>query len=1071
MLVKRIYRIVSMCMAVAVLLSLLFISTGNSVISARPDKLKWSVVDTPSSKDKVIVSPGEINDFVAGSDYETFYALDIPGWHDDDEDDVVDAGELGRVFKTTDAGLSWDDELTETLQQNGALLPAWDIAVAPGDSDIVAVVTDNRQEVYVSEYGGEVEDGIEEVWVDTRISNAPGWDPNLLISDIAISPKYDGDNRDIAIGTRKPDGATGGDVWVVKSNIFGGWEAQNLDMDVSSVRFSPGYSSDGALLVIASDDESTYLCTGIRYIEENETDWEVTEPAKVEISTGTGLSPGEGELISSDLSLPSNYYYQEEAPEKRVVYAAYWSDTDADDVYRIEDTDVYRLEINNGKKVSIASIDYQGSYSGGELLVGEVLAEEDSASALLRFCTDPEESLPEWQEPDKAPTGGVGSGNANAVVLWGKSGNMAYCGTSSNYLSSAADWADMTFGPWRGEQFDESAFSVTEDSCVSWNQLGLIDTEMKNLCDYLLSFDRKTLYLASVGNGFDSLWRSESDSLGESWQRVLCFDGESDDVILRVAEKEASNKELLFLAVKNSDDARYSDDNWQTWKSIRSCPDITDMAVADDELLYILDDNLVHKGVWDERRYGGDWVWTLDLETELEHGYSIAVSGSKNVFVGEDGGEGKLAYSTNKGDSFELTDGIPEPGKMVLVADEDFTRKRFVYVASDDSSSGVYRWAVNAGTEWEGLNPPNRGFSGLAHVSGALYGTPAGGIDRTLVPHEDSVDEEDWDSLTENLAGGVSFRSGTLRAMLGDQLVDLWAIDERPYYNGTLDPDEAAYNADTGRLWVYSDTFVLSAPWPTSPAIGELLPCDPCNCKAEIFCFNWRKLSLALEYDVWVALDEDFSFRVIEAENIRPDDSCNPAWCLPSEAFDLDCGDTYYWKVRGSTSCGGDRVHSRWSPPVRFTIMAGSNRGGMHIAPVLVAPESGADGVLRSPAFSWTGFPHIEHYEFILASDASLTQVLVKEIVPTSAYLYRGELDWGATYFWQVKAIQPVMSEASNIGVFTVETQVQQQQAPAIVGPPVFIPRAAATPSWVWWIIGVLTALNIVVIVSCMVRR
>ena len=1057
-------------MVVAVLLSLLFISTVNGVTSARPDKLKWSVVNTPSSKDKVIAGPSEINALVTGSDYETFYALDFSGWHDDDEDDIVDAGELGNIFKTTDAGFSWDDELTETLQENGALLPAWDIAIAPGDSDLVAVVTDNRQEVYVSEYGGEVEGDVEEVWVNTQLSNAPGWDPNLLISDIAISPLYDGDKRDIAIGTRRPDGVTGGDVWVVKSDIFGGWQSQKLDMDVSSVRFSPNYSSDRALLVIASDDVSTCLCTGIRYIEENETDWEVTEPGKVEISTGIELSPGEIELIGSDLSLPSNYYYQEEAPEKRVVYAAYWSDTDADDVYRIEDTDVYRLKVKNGKKVPIASIDYIGSISDGELLVGEVLAEEDSGSALVWFCTNPDESLPEWQAPDKAPTGGAGSGNANALVIWGKSNDKAYCGTSSNYITGAADWADMTFGPWRGEEFDESAFSQTEDGCISWNQIGLIDTEVKNLRDYLLSFDRKTLYLASSGSGFDSLWRSESSSLGESWQRVLCFNGASDDIILRVAEEEADNKDLLFLAVKDSDDARYSDDKWQTWKSIRSCPDITDMAVADDELLYILDDNLVNKGVWDSRKYGGDWVWTLDIETELEHGYSIAVSGSKNVFVGEDGGEGQLAYSTDKGNSFQLTKGIPEPGKMVLIADEDFARNRFIYVASDDSSSGVYRWAVNAGTEWEGLNPPNRGFSGLAQLSGALYGSPTGGVDRTLVPHEDSIDEEDWDSLTENLADGVSFRSGTLRSILGDQLVDLWAIDERTYYNGTLDSDEEDYNPDIGRLWVYSDTVVLRAPWPTSPAIGELLPCDPCNCKAEIFCFNWRDLPMTLEYDVWVAVDEDFDFRIIEAENIRPNDPFNPAWCLPAEPFNLNCGDTYYWKVRGSTVCGGDRVHSRWSPPIRFTVMAGSDRGGMHIAPVLITPESGADGISRSPAFSWTGFPHDERYEFLLASDADLTQILVKETVPTSAYVYEGELDWGATYFWQVKAIEPVISEASNIGVFTIETQLQQQQIPAWPSPPAFVPEVG-TPSWVWWIIGVLTILNIMIITYIMVRR
>ncbi len=91
------------------LLPLLFI-TGVGVTSARPDKLKWSVVDTPSGKDKVVLSPGEISVFVISSDYETFYVLDIPTWHDDDADAAVDPGEIGRVFKTTTAGMTWDAE-------------------------------------------------------------------------------------------------------------------------------------------------------------------------------------------------------------------------------------------------------------------------------------------------------------------------------------------------------------------------------------------------------------------------------------------------------------------------------------------------------------------------------------------------------------------------------------------------------------------------------------------------------------------------------------------------------------------------------------------------------------------------------------------------------------------------------------------------------------------------------------------------------------------------------------------------------------------------------------------------
>ena len=137
----------------------------------------------------------------------------------------------------------------------------------------------------------------------------------------------------------------------------------------------------------------------------------------------------------------------------------------------------------------------------------------------------------------------------------------------------------------------------------------------------------------------------------------------------------------------------------------------------------------------------------------------------------------------------------------------------------------------------------------------------------------------------------------------------------------------------------------------------------------------------------------------------------------------------------------------------------------MHIAPILVAPPSGSQNTLRSPGFSWIGFPDTTKYEFILAKDAALAQTVVKEEVPTSAYQYSGKLDWGTTYFWQVKAIEPVPSEPAT-GTFTVMSQPQ----PPIPITPVTLP-SQATPVWIWMVIGILSLLIIVVIVLCFVRR
>jgi photosystem II stability/assembly factor-like uncharacterized protein len=1018
--------------------SSLFLS-GIESVAASPDQAKWSIVDTPSEEGAVVVSPSEINTLAIGSDDETFYAIDIPN---------------GKVYKSIDGGVTWDD-LTATLNATGAKLPAWDIAVTPGNPEILAVVTDNRTAVYASDDGGET-------WVDANVPDLGG----LLIADIAISEEY-ADSRDIAIGTRKPDATVNGDVWVRELESLGTWKAQGLDLDVTTVRFSPSYSSDKTILVIASDADKTYLCTGVRNTFEDTTDWDVTDPNQVEISESSGESPGENEIIVSDLALPSDY--SGEDADTRVVYAAYSSNTTADDVYRINDDVVYRMNVNHGEDVAIATIAYNGTCNGSKLLAGEVESKSNSADAQIHMCFNPGEYFPDWEKPSKPPTGGVVSQRANAQVAWSSDAELAYCGTSTNYVESAADWADMALpdGPWRGSdpddnEWDESAFSQSQDEGDTWNQLSLIDTKISRLSDFALSTNYDVLYLASIGYDFDSIWRSENELLGETWERILCPRHEGD-IILRHSPEEDARGEAIFFAIIDTDDAYYSLNRGQTWERVWDCPDITDLAVVNDELFYILDDNLVYKCWWDEESWGGIWDWQRDVDTGLRSGYSIAVSGEDFVFVGEgvDCG-GRIAYSADGGASFELTEVLPEPGKIKVIPDEDFNRNRFIYAASGVCE--IFRWTIGSSVSWEELKPPCPGaVYDLTQKGGALYGAYGPGVDRTLIPHEETVTTDDWDRLELGLEAYVEFKPGTLRSMYNedDETIDLWAIDDNRYFNGDISQyDDPDYNA-VGRLWVYSDAFALRTPWPTSPALGGFLPCDICACQAEVFCFRWQQLPLAEEYELWIALDEEFSIILLKEEDIAPPDCCNPAWCPPKDSFRLTCGKTYYWKVRSSKSIEGDRIHSRWSPPMEFTVQICSSLGEMHVAPILEVPQSGSRNTARSPSFSWIGFPDTTEYEFILAEDADLTQVIIREELPAPAYRYTAKLDWGKTYFWQVRALEPAPSEPAT-ATFTVMSKPVTAPTP---------PAAPATPFWIWLAIGILALLVVVVIVFSLTTR
>jgi len=1034
--IKRKFLISCLALVVLWLSSSLFSLVEISSVSASPDKLKWSIVDTPSEEGNAVVSPSEISAFVLGSDDETFYAIDIPH---------------KKVYKSTDGGITWENTLESALEDEGATLSVWDIAVAPDDPGLVAVVADNRTRVYVSHNGGKKWDAI-------SMPSLGG----TLISDIAISKEYGSGSRDIAMGTRNPDGSPNGNVWVMELAPFATWKSAGLNADVSSIAFSPGYGSDRTILAIASNSTGSYLCVRHRV---GDTWVEVIPP--VEISEVSGNSPKEDQIIVSDLALASEDY----SKDRWIVYAGYYSETDVDDAYRIKyekgGAEVSRLKIKQGDKVSLASIDY----SSGKLMAGEVLGEADSASALIHICSNPEERVPTWKEPTKPPTGGAISGRANAQIVWSPNGRQLYCGTSTNHVESAADWIDMTLpaGPWRGEACDESAFSVSisKDSGDTWNQLSFIDTQMRRLCDYALSVateDTETvyyLYLASVSSGFASIWQNESktlETLGKTWQRVLCFDNKTNDIILRLSTKEG--KQRLFLAVRDTDDARYfyKDDQgeWH-WKEVWDCPHITDLAVVNNEKFYILDGNLVNICAWNEKMWGGIWEWQRDIDTGLLSGYIIAISSKNYVFVAEDeDGEGKIAYSTNGGVTFKLTEIVPEPGNMQVTLDDEFDTNRFIYATSDSDLSKIYRWTVEGSTSWKDLKPPHPSFHSLAHKGGALYGAYGNrqGVARTLIPHLETVTPSDWDSLTAGLVSGTVFKSGTLRA-LSNKAVDLWAIDDRDY----------DFKAKMGCLWVYSDTFVLQTPWPTSPALGEFITCDPCNCQPVIFCFQWRKLPSAEKYELWLARDEKFDAIIATEENITPADSENPAWCPPANWLVLVCGRTYYWKVRACQSTEGETIHSRWSPPMSFTVKECSlTQQGVHTAPILKVPSSGNQDVSRSPGFSWVGFPGTEKYEFILARDASLSQIVIKEQVPTSAYQYSDTLDWGTTYFWQVKAVAPVPSEPA-INTFTVMSE------PRVAPPPAAKPPLPVTPFWVWLVIGILTLLIILVIALCLFRR
>jgi hypothetical protein len=61
-----------------------------------------------------------------------------------------------------------------------------------------------------------------------------------------------------------------------------------------------------------------------------------------------------------------------------------------------------------------------------------------------------------------------------------------------------------------------------------------------------------------------------------------------------------------------------------------------------------------------------------------------------------------------------------------------------------------------------------------------------------------------------------------------------------------------------------------------------------------------------------------------------------------------------------------------------------------------------------------------------------LTDIIVQESLPTTAYKYNGRLDYDTCYFWQVTATKPVPGEPSPVFSFTTIAKPSPASTPAL---------------------------------------
>ncbi|MBM4451091.1 MAG: hypothetical protein FJ024_01245 [Chloroflexi bacterium] len=401
----------------------------------------------PADSSLLIVPNSNVSHIAAGCDGKTIYAIDSFN---------------AKLYKSEQGGFGWADS---SRSIGGA--STWDgLAVAPDDARVLAIVTDSGTEVYLSTNGGTN-------FYRTGLTGA--LKASERVKCLALSPVYGQGRRELVVGTSTGNGggrvllnisSGAGIAWTDISTSVSGWLPGSPPIagtDVFAIEYSPSFPADGTLLAIVAskpppDTDDTYLYIGLRDLGTGNIVWNSSPGYPVEICQQGSDTPGTP-LTYADLALPADYNGANTT--HRHVYAC-WTDNPAgsasagnpnDDVYRLDDTVVYRLLVRNDITCSLA---HYGRFNRGKLLAGALNARAGTfAQGPQVYCSfNPQSAYPTWQESRKPPTG-----PGRARVAWSPDGNIAYCGTSSTAPGG----------------HDQSAFSLSRDNGLTWNQTGLID--------------------------------------------------------------------------------------------------------------------------------------------------------------------------------------------------------------------------------------------------------------------------------------------------------------------------------------------------------------------------------------------------------------------------------------------------------------------------------------------------------------------------------------------------------------------------------------------------------------------
>jgi hypothetical protein len=980
------------------------------------------------------------------------------------------ATNTNQIFKSTDGGHTWAETNYSATIANGGVGngtsggsgPVFDMVCSSIDENVV-YVTDGCY-VYKTDDGGDTWSFVAQDSLETVLMGACGvgvcthgnW---RVITSLDVTYDRD-DNPYIFIGTRahnnQSDVSVPGSVYyIAEAGYPANWTDLSLscygggNYDVLAVGCAPDWADSHETFVVVSNGSQTHVI----YTKGSVCGW--TEFAELKYNCATSF----GSFAASRIGFPDDW------TDSQTLFVGVTTSGNGGDVYQATDGGAIDLNVEGittgcvGKVLDtdIISLDVKGPADSASLIAGAF------GTTDVYYSTDGGWS---WDASEKVPTG-----NHWTYVIF-------YQDTALAATSGCDCAVSMSCGEAVGQYWNQISLIATDINCVKWGDFS----------PGYLSADSHTMYLLTEGNGadecgpVDSLFRYD----GTYWDRVLSssivtFDSSGPKAFEWVeVSPDFLDTNCVYLGNSDMEGWRTTDAGCSWDKLTFPCaprPTVSAAVVIDEETVIAGGSGTDAGKVYKTTRHGARTWKEYDVDTTagdavsfaLEPGYtdpgSVLLGDSKSqVWISEDGGETWDLVGTP-------SDVFSGSNPTWVIFDPGYATNHTIYAAA---GSHIARCVIDPTLDWSDQTWEDIGYdicggtidlheaSGIA-VAGdtALYvadAYPTAGlcsVYRSLNP-TDEVSPK-IKVVFENLVTGLDPSTGLVGLKLTTDKSEggcaenvLWSIG----------------SPDCSNVWVWEDT--LAQPVVLGmPVDGQKLT------KTDQATLSWNALCDADCYEVSLyAYCPECPDQKTEVTVPCTGDCCSDSNCYACTTDqtcitvnNLDPGTTYYWQVR---VCHNAPYLSKWSEERSFTT-AMTSVGFSN----LCSPACGAQDIILTPNFAWGAVDGATGYDVELAPTETFTAGVIKGKTEVNAWVCPETLKYSTTYYWRVRAEKDSTYSDWTYCMFTTMAEpvaptppVVVQQVPPSPAPVINIPPATMiTPTWIYAIIGVGSALAIVVIV------